>query len=1712
MIARCQYRSLVALAAFLLIAPLPTQSYFAGREFGPTSFLSRGSETHRAEQVPSTRVTFNEPVIPPAPPASTALESVDGAVEDEIQNAKSPPAMMVHIVLLWKFVIYLCVSLAVAVVALVLHNQFSHHVMLEQQAAKLQFLLVFAVLIACPACRAIVASNYGRAFWVLAIRNILEMWLILLAFCAIPHMVLDYLNRCCLMGQQQAACIQNADFDHVNFKLGAQVRADTGLPHCSGEADRSGGVLIPSSDWDVRSDMDIVKRLFKPLAFILAIRPVIQIGRSIAHLLFGVSESWEISAICTSISFTLLTAAIVHGVRKLTPITRSMADALGVQPIMRQLQVILAAILLAAQAQDLLFIVYHGSENQAQVFAGTLFVIEIVAGLIIVGALLTSDSLVEMVRFRVPHTEVTVRAWLMLLVKPYAVTSGAAIDGAVPLKKRPLADPVTPVYVQENSEHQRRNIWHAVLTDIFAGKVRSKSLAVVSLSSILMQAIFAYPNVVDAGEAIGKTIMGDSAMYVSPGIVFVLSLFYVWLCWLTTGIELLGNNIYWSKWWLLLTMLVNASFSAFSLAHFFTYGTVLLSVSQLAYTWMALFQAALGVFAVFECLRLLLAPEHVGDFYRNEADAQQYTSIMLEKTPPEQGHRHTRYAKKLKRISSNTPSLLLVGAIATVPVALSFALVMMFCGLDVIRYARIGQVYFQAFQTAPNAEKALEDFMVLDRNYDKLVSADEAGLTTILGLLGSDAEKFVVPMNTLWASVGAQGEGALGVTTFVAAQTSIGGRMGKGGGGPSGDRKGDSDAWGSFELGGEDRKRATGPTGVRDEKKVVADAEAVVAKGSSRSLGQDELHSFLKIMHRTWAVFKSLIKGDIAVASQSLLEALDRNKDGTLDQREFPLSEIALALQAVAPHFAHLVAPMLGDAWNAADVDQDGLSLQELPSFLLEIKKRIMHLQQAVQDLVLSLVLSGVSGADKSEWQLIDDVIAAPSPGQPAPAPSLAPAPSSMSSSHDEYDSSGDDEDEDAQDVSMLQESHHRHHEVSASRQWRHHHEGASQIVRRTPRTVHLLNRRHREVATGPVDDRPSEVDEVASGPVPAPAKAPNYALPKPSGLSSAPAPARASARQVAADPISLIMKTLMSNTASLGEAFSLLLVAVDAILPERTGIAETLLTKVDGRRLSTQLEEVAEQRLRDHSISGWTSEGVQKMMIGLTQFMESAMPWLMAEGARAKVLLVAVAQGAGSSDDADADKALDNAFAVLNTNKTDSKLDSTELGLRGALALVNPALASHAPELLSFLAGKGDIDKATFGLVLVLLTRTLGAFVSDVNGDGEANALDVKFLAQTAADKLGDLKGPSQSLLQTWKPAVLRKVVHSETDLMQGSSQAQPKIAIGTTGALGSYAGQAASSVQWGVQLFVTLEIWRIELALYTSALLAFAFAVFVVAMPFVGYTKLYEQMQEGGTYLGSSSIESIKGRLDYATAYPGTLFSTVIFGAAIVFGVLMIVLTTLAVPSVYMPLLYGLKVSLFWMVFVLLCNLFLKRVVLDRICMKDGEVTHPRLFACVYVMLIITNFAVGALNALSRLAFMIPFAFVKFHILSTSLLGNSQVGYDGGYSSFLAVVKHQHDVSNPIRVSFLQAIAPQGHRLFGEKPLLKPNPQTSKQLTRNRLWLGYMMSKNTELQAQRSGALNCDTSKSASYCNCDDCLGVDKHTQRQKAMAKVASNQKTV
>merc|ERR1712183_1020744 len=102
----------------------------------------------------------------------------------------------------------------------------------------------------------------------------------------------------------------------------------------------------------------------------------------------------------------------------------------------------------------------------------------------------------------------------------------------------------------------------------------------------------------------------------------------------------------------------------------------------------------------------------------------------------------------------------------------------------------------------------------------------------------------------------------------------------------------------------------------------------------------------------------------------------------------------------------------------------------------------------------------------------------------------------------------------------------------------------------------------------------------------------------------------------------------------------------------------------------------------------------------------------------------------------------------------------------------------------------------------------------------------------------------------------------------------------------------------------------------------------------------------------------------------------------------------------------------------------------------MQDGEVVHPRIFSGVVVTLSIVNFALGAIASVTRFALVLPFAFLKFHLLDESLLDEDFVQFDFGVMTYLTCVMHNYEKLNPVRRGFLRVLMPDAHRLYGPLP----------------------------------------------------------------------------
>merc|ERR1719160_2359988 len=116
-------------------------------------------------------------------------------------------------------------------------------------------------------------------------------------------------------------------------------------------------------------------------------------------------------------------------------------------------------------------------------------------------------------------------------------------------------------------------------------------------------------------------------------------------------------------------------------------------------------------------------------------------------------------------------------------------------------------------------------------------------------------------------------------------------------------------------------------------------------------------------------------------------------------------------------------------------------------------------------------------------------------------------------------------------------------------------------------------------------------------------------------------------------------------------------------------------------------------------------------------------------------------------------------------------------------------------------------------------------------------------------------------------------------------------------------------------------------EAFLYTSALIAFGFGLFIVARPFFGFRRIYEQMQSGKKkFKGFSHIEEFQERVDFATFFPGIVFSTVLSGMATVFILVFLVLNIVTTKETY-TFLWGFRKMLVWLGATLFIQLIIMR-----------------------------------------------------------------------------------------------------------------------------------------------------------------------------------------
>lgn len=781
------------------------------------------------------------------------------------QQSVSSPTQKLSVVLdqtlvIWRFMLLSSMVLTVATLVSVFHEKWSHYVLPSQEGAKLQVLVVLALLLLCPACRTAVFQTGSRIYFLFAVRNFLEAWLILLVFCTLPHMVQE-------------------------LTAGVNVVQDLCLPGATLQQ----GKGLQSLRTDVRH---CVCRM----GLLLGLRPVLQICREVAQICGVLEPFW--ASVALGVTSLVLLAFVA-----LVPRPQTRAPCLGVTPATWGLQSVVAGIVVVAQVQDIYFVYQQHSENIGQVYAAVFLAHEVSCATVLAGFLLLSDPLVELVRYQTIVEEVPWVEKLTPFYWPYALDIFLPRQTAVP-RLQSLPDPAALSATSHHEQDVVRSIWWSVLVDTFAGRVRSNALTVVIVVPFLCQAFFDWADgeysfsIAPSLEAYGfdADISDDIDSLCSVFLLYLVCM----LLWFKAGVCLMGNNTVLSKHFLWLTFAISAKTTVDNLGR--TLG--LKSVDSenehemliLLRQWGMFFLAELGIIGMVLCLHLLYDDLVNESQERGERNSRIYTRVMLETLPPGAGRAHEVHAKRLQRSSMQVPTVLWLATVTLVPVLLSCTFVAMYFGTNVLLRLRLGQVYLQAFHHPFTEGESFNAFTMFDNDFDDILTAREVMLPDLLTVLGKGGLQG--PLSDLW-TIGQQENVTNGSSSASSSRSALG----------------------------------------------------------FQGMTTSQWHTFLQDMYWVHSVATAIEEGD-PIKGAEVLMILDKNDDGVLDKGEMKLGELSLAFQTLSPAQANLLTPWLPRAWAAADQDSDDtLSEEELATFLISVKQKVLLQESSVHDAVLSLIL-----------------------------------------------------------------------------------------------------------------------------------------------------------------------------------------------------------------------------------------------------------------------------------------------------------------------------------------------------------------------------------------------------------------------------------------------------------------------------------------------------------------------------------------------------------------------------------------------------------------------------------------------------------------------------------------------------------------------------------------------------------------------------------
>lgn len=296
-----------------------------------------------------------------------------------------------------------------------------------------------------------------------------------------------------------------------------------------------------------------------------------------------------------------------------------------------------------------------------------------------------------------------------------------------------------------------------------------------------------------------------------------------------------------------------------------------------------------------------------------------------------------------------------------------------------------------------------------------------------------------------------------------------------------------------------------------------------------------------------------------------------------------------------------------------------------------------------------------------------------------------------------------------------------------------------------------------------------------------------------------------------------------------------------------------------------------------------------------------------------------------------------------------------------------------------------------------------------------------------------------------------------------------------------------------FGKYLFLFLNLFKSELfsiilpsiicAMRVSILGAVACANFMMLKTKSEHEKLTQRIQMGDhSYCGGTHRKRLRNSFAASTSFPGLFIATVVinyFVAAFLLFVCMVLLITppllLAVPRTRHLVYEGLLV-LRYPILAGFAKLVLKRLVVDRLLVSQGQPVYPGLFAPLWLSLLLINFVQAPFLAGSRWALLVIRGTISSTFIHVCAFSESCMFFDPGYQAFISMTFTQSTRRNLVRTCFISAIMPQAQRVRSQCPPQGPDMETREAKerkrrlrVRNKLWVAVTLRNNPSLRQER-------------------------------------------